>query len=316
MPCYSPLEGYKDIRTGGLTFKKTGTAQSLTVSCGGCLGCRLDHALMWSLRIVHESTLYQDTNGNAFVTLTYRDIGECDIDQRERGHYIPANYSLVPDHVTKFIKRLRRQHTQKIKYFYCGEYGDENQRPHYHLCLFNVSFPDKQLFKDVGGIQTYSSPNLEKLWPYGFNTVQALCPETASYVSRYSLKKVTGKRAKEHYLRCDEHGEAYWLTPEFIRMSTGNQKNKRQGIGADFYEKYKSDIWPSDEVPVPGKGIVKKVPRYYQNILQSEDPDTLDLVKDLREIFFQKHKHDYTPERLKDKYIVAQANLKRQKREL
>ncbi len=88
-------------------------------------------------------------------------------------------------------------------------------------------------------------------------------------------------------------------------MSTG--RNKPCGLGAGFYEKFTSDIFPCDDVPVPGKGIIQKVPRYYQNILETQDPATLKLVKDLRQSFIKAHRHDYTPERLLDKYKCAQA---------
>ncbi len=311
MPCFTPLKGYKDPISGGLTFKKTGTAQEMEVACGSCLGCRLDHALMWAIRIVHESFLHLDDQGNCFVTLTYRDAHECTTEQFRKRQYIPDDYSLRPSDVQKFIRRLRKATPHKIRYFYCGEYGDENQRPHYHICLFNHQFNDQKMWKDDEGFYTYTSETLQHLWPYGFSTVQALNFETAAYTARYSLKKITGKQAHEHYLRCDSDGVAYWLLPEYIRMSTG--RNKPCGLGAGFYEKFTDDIFPSDEVPVPGKGIIKKVPRYYQNILQSEDPSQLELVKSLRQIFIKHHRADFTPERLRDKYHCAKARQTKRK---
>jgi len=305
MPCYTPLKGYKDPISGGLTFNQKGTAQAMEVACGSCLGCRLDHALMWAIRIVHESYLHVDDQGNSFITLTYRDPSECTTEQYEAGDYIPADYSLRPDDVSKFIRRLRKSVSHKIRYFYCGEYGDENQRPHYHVCLFNQSFNDQVLLKDEQGYYTYTSETLEKLWPFGFSTVQELNFETAGYCAKYSLKKITGEKAKDHYLRCDEYGEAYWLLPEYIRMSTG--RKKPCGLGAGFYEKFRNDIWPSDEVPVPGKGVIKKVPRYYQNILKADDPATLTIIKELRRKYHEANKADFTPARLRDKYHCAKA---------
>ncbi len=315
MPCYTPLKGYKDPANGGLTFNQKGTSQKLEVACGSCLGCRLDHSLMWAIRIVHESYLHLDKQGNCFVTLTYRDPSECTGQELKDGYYIPADYSLRPDDVSKFIRRLRKSEAKlakkqkrpinKIRYFYCGEYGDENQRPHYHVCFFNHSFEDQEIWKDEEGFYTYTSPTLEKLWPFGFSTVQALNFETAAYTARYAIKKITGEKAVEHYLRCDEYGVAFWLLPEYIRMSTG--RGKPSGIGAGFYEKFKDDIFPSDEVPVPGKGIIRKVPRYYQNILETNDPNVLVHIKELRQIFFRAHKADFTPERLRDRYHCAQA---------
>jgi len=285
------------------------------VACGQCLGCRVDHRIMWAIRIVHESYLHEDHFGNSWLTLTYRDPSECTKQQFKDGHYVPSNYSLRPEDVSKFIRALRKKNKDhKIRYFYCGEYGDENQRPHYHVCLFNHSFKDQQLFKDDEGVYTYTSPSLDAVWPFGFSTVAELNYHTASYTAGYCFKKITGKRAKEHYLRCDENGEAYWLTPEYIRMSTG--RGKPSGIGAKFYEKFKSDIFPSDVSPVPGYGTTQLVPRYYQEILQSQDPGTLELVKKLRQTYYEKHKADFTPERLRAKYACARARQTQLKRPL
>ncbi len=305
MPCYKPLKGYKDIATGGLTFNKIGTAQTLEVACGQCFGCRVDHRVMWAIRIVHESYLHLDQHGNSWLTLTYRDRSECNEQQLKKGQYIPEKWSLTPSHVSKFIRALRKQNKDhKIRYFYCGEYGQLG-RPHYHVCLFNHSFDDIQLFKDDEGLYTYTSPTLEKLWPYGFSTCAELNFRTASYTAGYCFKKITGKRARDHYLRCDENGVAYWLLPEYIRMSTG--RDKPCGLGAQYYAQFKEDIFPSDTSPVPGQGTVQLVPRYYTNILAESDPDTLELVKQLRHEFISKHAADFTPQRLQDKYICARA---------
>ncbi len=313
MPCYSPLKGYKDIISGGLTFNKTGTAQTLEVACGQCLGCRVDHRLMWSIRIIHEAAMHMDHYGNAWATLTYRDPSACTTRQYKSGYHIPQKPSLTPSHVSDFVRSLRRANKDhKIRYFYCGEYG-ELGRPHYHICLFNHSFNDQYLWEDDEGMYTYTSTELQDHWPWGFTTVAPLNLRTAAYTAGYSLKKITGKRAEEHYLRCDEHGEAYWLLPEYIRMSTG--RGKPCGIGAKFYEKFESDIFPSDESPVPGHGTHQLVPRYYQNILAERNPAMLDRIRITRQEFITAHAGDFTPERLRDKYICARAkeNLKTRK---
>lgn len=309
MACYSPLKGYRDPDTNGLCFKKTRINQEpLEVACGQCLGCRTDRALMWAVRIVHESTLHQDSYGNCFVTLTYRDKSDCTAEQLANGYHVPDDYSLNKAHFRNFAKRLRKHFPQKIRYFHCGEYGDQTQRPHYHACLFNVDFTDGIVWSDHEGIITYESPLLNSLWPYGFATVGQLNYETAAYTARYILKKITGHQAEDHYLRNDEYGVAYWLQPEYVTMSL------KPGIGHDYYQRYKHQIFPADIAAVPGKGNVNKVPRYYQKILESEDPATLELVREIRQDFIEKHQHDFTPERLMDRYKVHKSkNLRRDK---
>ncbi len=249
----------------------------MEVACGQCFGCRIDHRLMWSIRIIHEASMHQYNYGNSWVTLTYREPHDCTKKQFKKAHYVPKGYSLTPSHVSNFIRSLRRANrSHKIRYFYCGEYGDENQRPHYHLCIFNHQFKDQYLWKDDEGLYTYTSKELESHWPYGFATVAELNLRTAAYTAGYALKKITGKKANDHYLRCDENGEAYWLLPEYIRMSTG--RKFPAGLGASFYEKFQTDIFPSDTSPIPGEGERQLVPRYYQNILAKRTSFTVAAV--------------------------------------
>ncbi len=310
MACFSPLKGYKNTR-GALVFKRSShTVGKMEVACGQCLGCRLDRTLMWAMRIVHEASMYEHAYGNCFITFTYRSEHETTRKQYNNGHYCPADYSLNYHHFRDFIKRLRRHFPQKIRYFHCGEYGDENLRPHYHACLFNCSFDDQIVEQQSEGITTYSSPTLTKLWPYGFCTIGELNFETASYTAGYILKKVTGNQANESYLRNDSYGVAYWVKPPYTTMSL------KPGIGADFYAKFQTDFFPSDESPVPGHGVIKKVPRYYEEIFKNDDPRTHGMVRAVRQRYIRKYRDDFTPERLMDKYICARARASQRKRAL
>ncbi len=134
--------------------------------------------------------------------------------------------------------------------------------------------------------------------------------DSAKYTAGYILKKITGYQALTAYLRNDEYGVAFWVKPPYTTMSL------KPGIGHDFYKKYKSDFFPSDECPVPGLGIIKKVPRFYETILANEDPDCLALVKTLRHEFISAHKEDFTPQNLKAKYDCHKAAQSRQQRTL
>ena len=108
MPCYSPLKGWVDSETGGIKFRGDGATAKMEVACGQCLGCRLDRSRMWAMRIVHESSLYEYSGGNCFVTLTYRDRSECSDSQLADGFFIPSDWSLHRKHFVDFMKRLRK----------------------------------------------------------------------------------------------------------------------------------------------------------------------------------------------------------------
>lgn len=278
------------------------------------------------MRIVHEASLY---DANCFVTLTYRDPVNCTASQKAKGFHVPEHGSLsVPvldengrqiesSHFQKFMKRLRKARPgARLKYFHCGEYGSVCRhgldldavecplcnvgRPHYHAILFNCEFNDLVAYGETPSGETrYTSPELENLWKYGFVDVGGVTFQSAAYTARYIMKKITGDLAEDHYKRITELGEVLTLAPEYASMS--------QGIGLAWYEKYKSDLWPSDEVPVPGHGVVKKVPRYYEERLKDEDEELHEEIKRLRQVFRCENADEYSSERLMAKYKVKKA---------
>ena len=120
----------------------------VTVPCGRCTSCRLEHSRQWAVRCMHEAQMHE---GNSFITLTYAP------------EHLHEDYSVHKKELQKFFKRLRKNTGIKLRYFACGEYGDENRRPHYHAIIFGYDFPDKQLYtKTRTGDLLYRSPLLEK----------------------------------------------------------------------------------------------------------------------------------------------------------
>lgn len=282
MPCYHPLSGYRS-RKGGLTFRKSESiGQAMHVPCGQCIGCRLLKSQTWATRIVHEAQMHPE---NCFLTLTYRPED------------LPDYGSLKKEHVQKFLKRLRKDLTpKKIRYYYCGEYGEKLSRPHYHLCLFNHEFPDKirHRYDQKTGWQ-YISQHLTKLWPYGFHEIGTLNYASAGYAARYCLKKINGQRAATHYEYVDpDTGEIQHLQAEYTDMSRGRKPG--QGIGGPWYAKYHKDAFPSDYLINNGTHI--PVPQYYRDQLKKDHPILAEKLRKKRIKTARKHAKDNTPERL------------------
>ena len=323
MPCYSPLKGYKARANGGLTFRKEESAgEKMEVACGQCIGCRLDRSRMWAIRISHERSMHDDKGGNCFVTLTYDD------------EHLPAYGSLVKDDFQNFMKKVRVDlvpkvpfwldsvereqfmHEYGIRYFMCGEYGEADDgllgRPHYHACIFNCDFGEWRLWSVSDcGEPIYTSAMLSRYWDKGFAVLSNLTYESAGYVARYCLKKVTGMKADDHYSRCDAYtGEWNPVEHEYNDMS------RRPGIGATWFKKFHGDVFPRDEVPVVGAGVFKGAPRYYDELLRRMDDETLEHVKEVRQEFRRAFADEYTPERLMAKYNVKKAQLEFLKRSL
>lgn len=172
----------------------------------------------------------------AFVTLTYRD-DDCPPFLRKSD-------------LSAWVKRLRarlqrkywvawkrKQHGPRwtgprIKFFACGEYGEQRGRPHYHALVFGVS--DPVLF--------------ESCWPYGFTRTDPVTPASIAYVAGYVSKKYGVDGAPAEVVDLDT-GEVFEPQPEFRLMS------RRPGIGHKSREYWRSwrdtMIWQGREYPVP-----------------------------------------------------------------
>lgn len=261
MPCYHPLKGYYSNEIGDtgkrqIVFRKDEAfcPAPIYVPCGKCIGCRLEKSRQWAMRCMHEASLYED---NCFLTLTYDD------------QHLPVGGSLNKRDIQLFLKRLRKVTQRKIRFYQCGEYGDLLQRPHHHVIIFNYDFLDKRIYSVRDGARYYVSPLLMELWPHGFSIVADVTFESAAYVARYAVKKITGSSAASHY------GSRL---PEYATMS------RRGGIGKDWINKYKSDVFPGDFVVVRG-GLKCRPPLFYDRILELTDKKLYDTVKIKRAVY-------------------------------
>lgn len=271
---FNIMEGYKDL--------------TLLLPCGRCRGCRLEQSRQWAIRCVHEASLHKD---NCFITLTYND------------EHLPKDGSLDKRNFILFMKKLRKKFGANIRFFQCGEYGDKLSRPHHHVCLFNFDFKDKKIWKTKRGIPLYRSPSLELLWPKGWSSVGNVTFESAAYVARYVMKKKNGKQELEHYFSVDKE-TGLVLTekiPEYITMS------RKPGIGKNWLEKFKSDVYPSDEIVVRHK-FKMKPPRYYDNLYDIENPKAMKKIKARRKPTGKKLEqanYNNTDERLRVRETIA-----------
>lgn len=289
----------------------------VTVPCGRCIGCRRDYSRQWAVRCVHEAKMF---TSNCFITLTFNEDS------------LPLDGSIRKEHLQKFFKRLRKRLSSKgiqIRHFACGEYGERNQRPHYHALIFGYDFPDKKPHtKTPAGHIVYKSAELAKVWPYGYNLIGDVTFESAAYVARYVMKKRKGKpdeidpktglTNEEHYLSMDEEtGELINLEPEFCLMSRGSSKNEdvrfQKGIGYSFYQKYKGDI-KNEKDFLTIRGAKYKIPKYYDNIVEHEDLENLEMRKKKRRKAAKQQESDNISERLAVKEIVKKEQFKQLKR--
>lgn len=232
--------------------------QPLELRCGNCQACRLERSRQWATRAVHEASLH---DRNAFVTLTYSP--EC----------IPEDFGLRVRDWQLFAKRARKR-LGRFRFLACGEYGGSTLRPHYHACVFGQDF-DRSSWEPVReGL--FTSPVLHELWKLGHVSVGDVSWQSAAYVARYVMGKANGELARTRYSRVDaDTGECWEVPPEFVVMS------RRPGLGAEWFRRFKSDVFPADEVVHGGKRL--GVPKFYDTLLErQEGSEALAAVKRAR----------------------------------
>lgn len=293
MACFRPLLAWK-LEGGEVAFKERGKVdRELRLPCGQCVGCRLDRARAWTIRCVHEAQLHEF---NSFVTLTYSE------------QHLPSHGSLCYRDFQLFMKRLRKD-VGPVRFFMCGEYGENLSRPHYHAVLFGYRPSDLVLFSSRRDQDLYTSSKLEMLWGRGFVTCGAVTSESAAYVAGYVMKKITGPMADDHYSRVTLDGEIVQLEPEFCRMSL------RPGIGAGWFERFGKEVSDWDQVILNGRKL--KVPRYYDDRIKAVDPDRFEALQFARTQRSASYVGDNTRDRLAVREAVATArvNLKTRKLE-
>lgn len=261
----------------------------VTVSCGQCTSCRLERSRAWALRCVHEAQLHER---NCFVTLTYDPA------------HLPFNGSLDVTHWQLFAKRLRKN-VGPFRFLHCGEYGDANLRPHYHACIFGLDFrDDSSVFQEKADYEVRISPTLTDTWGMGFCTVGNLTMQSAAYVARYVMKKVGGPSAEAHYTRVDtETGEEFVVKREYVTMS------RRPGLGARWFEKFHSDVYPDDFCVEGGKKF--RPPVFYDRLMEGVDPAFMAGVKRKRIERAALHVDDQTTDRLlvREKCVDARMSV-------
>lgn len=247
----------KDLPLRGSQSVRPYITKYIDIPCGQCVGCRLQRSREWANRMMME---LETTEGrSSFVTLTYDDehlplsegVNPVTGEIEEFG-------TLVLEDLQKFIKRLRKANPEKkIRYFACGEYGENTNRPHFHLILFGYFPKDAKFIRRgrKGNYNYYVSEELEKLWPFGLHVIADVTWESCAYTARYVTKKLTGN-AGEVY-------ETMNIKPPFVIMSN------RPGIGYDYFMIHREDF--SDDVKMyylsTNEGSISfSKPRYFKKI--------------------------------------------------
>lgn len=257
MKCSNPVRIYK-----GLDRREY--PDGLLVACGKCLQCRLQRKAVWSLRCLHELESHENA---MFVTLTYNDenlpmyADKNEVVRLKEIHKLAGRFNkmcidgtLAKRDLQLFMKRLRKSlGDRKIRYFACGEYGMEGERPHYHLIIFgmnNLSDDDKLL---VMSAWPYCNWNKNAIRKGSFGLAEK---ESIEYTAKYILKKYDGVKADDEYKdksRCEPF------------------KVGSLGIGRDYVDTHSNTLIDKGYTTV--NGVKRSLPRYYKKRLSMNIDD-------------------------------------------
>lgn len=263
---------------------------------------------------MHEKQCHDEA---VFLTLTYAP------------EHLPRLGALRPEDHQHFLKRLRRRLVRewrdggekgpkpKVRFFHCGEYGETGLRPHFHTILFGYGYPDRvPCGTGSSGEPLYGSSLLDSDWSrdgkcLGRARIGEVTRESCQYVAKYVTKKLVVSKGssreayeafQERYERVDpETGELVQVPPEYCTCSN------RPGIGAEWFARFKGDAFPSDFLVMDGQK--HPIPRYYEKLLEREDPELLLMVKRRRQL--ERDRENESPARLDamEKCAMARVNL-------
>lgn len=188
-----------------------------------------------------------------FLTLTYDE------------EHLPGPKLHYPDfqNFMKSLLELRRRNVTdaevrkalSIPFIVTGEYGEKNKRPHWHALLFNYRPKDeKPAHENPLGDKLYTSEEIASLWKKGAHDYGSVTIESASYVARYSAKKLVHGRDQDH----DFHPV--------------HKTSSKHAIGKRWIEKNWKHTFRNGFVVLPN-GQQAKIPRYYVDWLKKNIPD-------------------------------------------
>lgn len=287
------------------------------VPCGKCLACKNRRKSEFVFRMDCEKRLghlMQDGSIRRykycfFVTLTYADrflprfVPTC-LDEKTGEvlsfEEVPPEHTglLNPLHLKECIKRLRRYYDLDCKMFACGEYGDEGDRPHYHLIFYSdLNWNEtKDAFRRAWSMkcpqELRNTPGSfcvkdgkYNTWRFSFGRIhiKPVTTRRMRYCAKYIVKQTDVKNPIPKFARVSHHLGTGWLLSSEARATRANKRlyayivdGSRSSIGRYFthriFTKHElkeavADFVDSADTPLLVRSLAKIIVCGLMNIL-------------------------------------------------
>lgn len=199
----------------------------IPVPCGKCPSCLARRSRHWIFRLLQEEKIHKTS---CFITLTYSPAA---LPRSSRGLA-----TLQRADLQLFWKNLRyRSGSTTLKYYACGEYGEQFQRPHYHAIVF-----------DAG-----TEEDIIASWPHGLVHFGKVSGASIAYTCEYM-----NKQRKIPLFAGDDR------IPEFSVMSKKMGMNYLDTNSKLHKQELRSFVVDNNGYKVP-------MPRYYRDKLFTDD---------------------------------------------
>ena len=208
-----------------------------------------------------------------------------------------------------------------IKFFGCGEYGDERntERPHFHIIFFGLHIPPEEVkvHSIRNGEILYECPKLASFWvndrkhqvePNGFVSVAECNYQTCRYVAGYVQKK----RNKFLLANVNYNKLQYYAskgqTPEKTFVST------HPGIGKAYFNEHAQEFFIDDYILIKGakkKIVAARIPKTFDRWIEGEAPGAMAIRKEQRKnaaLKAQDVKMSMTSLSIKEQLKIEEAN--------
>lgn len=232
----------------------------------------------WTYRMKQE---VKASKNAWFVGLTYNDKWLPNLYKGDKPFHM-----LLPSDFTRFIKRLRYYSEKvdkdcKIRYFGIGEYGGEDNRPHYHFLLCNLPYQDFwQVYELILRSWSYCKKDGDNYVKdedgyyrdsLGFIKVHSVTYGNMKYLCKYLNKIDPREHAVKPFRRISKGFGSSYITDKIMKYHL-SEPFKMYTVESGYKKRlpryYKDKIFPKKVYEVNEDGFCVQVdyrPRYVGN---------------------------------------------------